>query len=32
MDKTCGTYRGMRDYYIRVTGRPEVNENLGYEG
>ena len=32
MDKTCGTHRGMRDYYSRVTGRLDVNENLVYEG
>jgi hypothetical protein len=32
MEKTCGTDEGMRDYYNIVTGRPEVNENLGYEG
>lgn len=31
MDTTCGTCRGMRDYYSIVTGRPEVSENLGYE-
>jgi hypothetical protein len=32
MDKTWGTNRGMSDYYNIVTGRPEVNENMGYEG
>jgi len=31
MDTTYGTYRGMRDYYNIVPGRPEVKENLGYE-